>query len=386
MSSDLKYDRETEKAELPASPSGARLAITEDDTPRQLTRIWQELLGVPQVNVDDNYFDLGGDSSLAVQLFSRIEEAFHIKLPLATLFDAPTVGELARILRQEIAASGWSPLVAIQPNGSRLPLFCMHPHGGNVLIYRNLSRHLGLDQPFYGLQSPGMDGSCPPLTAIEEMAALYVREIRKVQPHGPYLLGGYCMGGIIAFEMAQQLQADGERIALLALFDTVNSSEVPEGVRNKTYYTFERATFHMANFLQLSLSGKVTFIQEKAESMRTRIPVWLSLLRGRIRKKDQVPSESWVLGQIWKANFAAVVNYLPLPYRGKVTDFRPTKQYKIYSKPEVKWDRLALGGTEVVVLPVNPPGMLIEPFVAHLAAALTKSIDAALHNCEAQSA
>ena len=141
---------------------------------------------------DQNYFDLGGDSVLAVQLFAQIEKVFNVKLPLATLFEAPTIEELARILRSEVSTSGWSPLVAIQPSGSRPPFFCIHGAGGNVLIYRELSQNLGSDQPFYGLQSQGLDGSCPPLTRIEDMAALYVKAIRRQQPHGPYFVGGYC--------------------------------------------------------------------------------------------------------------------------------------------------------------------------------------------------
>src|SRR5271170_747090 len=112
------------KAEpVPGSLIG-EVAVAEDDTKRQLTRIWQELLGIDSVGVDQNYFDLGGDSSLAVHLFVQIEQVFGVKLPLATLFEAPTIEELARILRSEVRSSGWSPLVAIQPGGSRPPFFC----------------------------------------------------------------------------------------------------------------------------------------------------------------------------------------------------------------------------------------------------------------------
>src|SRR3989449_11755940 len=120
----------------------AQITVAEDDTARQPARIWEERLGVPSIGFDQNYFDLGGDSSLAVQLFAQIEKVFRVKLPLATLFEAPTIEELARILRPETAASGWSSLVTIQPAGSRPHLFCMHPHGGNVFIYRDLSKYL----------------------------------------------------------------------------------------------------------------------------------------------------------------------------------------------------------------------------------------------------
>ena len=188
-----------------------------DVVSKKLTQVWQEILHIDSIAPDQNYLDLGGDSSLAVLLFAKIEEILGIYLPLATLFEAPTIEELSRVLRRDApSTTGWSPLVAIQPSGSRPPFFCIHPHGGNVLIYRDLALRLGLDQPFYGLQCPGLDGTCPPLTKIEDMAALYVKEIRKKQPRGPYFIGGYCMGGTVAYEVAQQIQAQGEQVALLS--------------------------------------------------------------------------------------------------------------------------------------------------------------------------
>jgi thioesterase domain-containing protein/acyl carrier protein len=365
----------------------AQITIAGDNTARQLACIWEEILGVPSIGFDENYFDLGGDSSLAVQLFAQIEKVFRVKLPLATLFEAPTIEELARILRPETAASGWSSLVTIQPAGSRPPLFCMHPHGGNVLIYRDLSRHLGSDQPFYGLQSQGLDGRCPPLTRIEDMAAQYMKEIRAVQPHGPYFLGGYCLGGAIAFEVAQQLRAKGEHTALLALFDTMNWSKVrPPSIWDATYHIGQRSAFHVANFLSLDSESKAHFFSEKVHALRSRLPVWGSMLLSRfpINSREAV-SESRVLGQIWQANEHAHLNYIPQPYPGKVTDFRPLKQYRGLHNPDLKWDRLAEGGEEVVVLPVNAPSMLFEPFVKHLAAALRRSMDGVLFGSRAAS-
>src|SRR5579863_3139139 len=227
-------------------------AAEADDTTKQLVRIWQELLGVDSIGVDQNYFDLGGDSVLAVHLFAEIEKAFNVKLPLATLFEAPTIQELARILSSEVSTSDWSPLVAIQPAGSRPPFFCIHGAGGNVLIYRELSQSLGSDQPFFGLQSQGLDGGCPPLTKIEDMASLYVKAIRRQQSQGPYFLGGYCGGGLIAFEVAQQLRNEGEEIALLALFDTMNPAKIePRSIWGRSYYYCERLFFHAANFMRL---------------------------------------------------------------------------------------------------------------------------------------
>jgi thioesterase domain-containing protein/acyl carrier protein len=358
-----------------------------DETTRELTRIWQELLGLETVNADQNYFDLGGDSSLAVHLFARIEKRFHIKLPLATLFEAPTIEELARVLREhEVesepvedagSVSGWSPLVAIQKQGTRPIFFCMHGAGGNVLIYRELAQHLGADQPFYGLQAQGLDGSRPPLGTIEEMAALYTKEIRRVQPHGPYLIGGYCMGGTLAYEVARQLRESGEAISLLALFDTMNWSNVKlPGFWTKLYHGIERMYFHAANFFRLDGTGKKKFFGEKVEALRNRLPVWKGMLAARFSKGDAATnSQARVLGNIWRANDKAITVYVPRPFAGVVTDFRPMKQYRMFDLPNLKFERLAQGGEQVVNLPVYPAGMLVEPFVQHLATALRGTID-----------
>jgi len=367
-------------AEPVTHPSAPIATGVEDDTARQLARIWQELLGVESIGLDQNYFDLGGDSALAVHLFAQLEKAFGVKLPLATLFEAPTIQELARILRSEVPSSGWSPLVTIQPSGSRAAFFCIHGAGGNVLIYRELSQNLGSDQPFYGLQSQGLDGSCPPLTRIEDMAALYVKAIRRQQAHGPYLVGGYCGGGLIAFELAQQLRSEGEEIALLAMFDTMNFSKIQlPSVWGRTYYDVERLAFHAANFLRLDFEGKASFFSEKMHALKSRLPVWWGMILAKLDKNSpQSISGSRVLGQIWQANDLACQKYVPRPFPGVVTDFRPLKQYRAFDKPDAKWDQLALQGQTIVVLPVYPAGMLLEPFVKHLAVALRQAIDGAI--------
>jgi phthiocerol/phenolphthiocerol synthesis type-I polyketide synthase E len=352
-----------------------------DSTPAaKLIEIWQDLLGVEPIAIDQNYFDLGGDSSLAVHLFARIEKEFQIKLPLATLFEAPTIEELARILSEQTPVSGWSPLVAIQPNGSRPPFFCIHGAGGNVFIYRELARNLGADQPFYGLQAQGLDGSCAPLATIEDMATLYVKEIRKFQARGPYFVGGYCMGGNLAFEVACRLRALGEEVSLLALFDSMNWTDTPlPSVWSKMYHEVERLFFHAANFFRLDSSGKRKFFGEKLEALRNRLPVWRGILLAKFKnKQSKETSESLVLGKIWQANDHACFIYKPQPFPGVVTDFRPMKQYRMLDKSKMRWTHLAQGGEQVVMLPVYPAGMLVEPFVAHLAAALRKSIDAAI--------
>jgi len=350
-----------------------------DSVQERLARIWEATLGVESIAADRNYFDLGGDSSLGVQMFAQIEKVFKVKLPLATLYEAPTIDELARILSGEMESSGWSPLVAIQPSGSRPPFFCFHGAGGNVLNYQKLSQDLGDDQPFYGLQSQGLDGTSPFLTSIEEMAALYVKHIRRVQSSGPYFLGGYCMGGTVAYEAAQQLRAAGETVALLALFDTMNWHKVPLTLWSKSSYTCQQVLFHAASLIHLDFDGQIKFFREKLQVLRNRIPVWQGVLQAAFhRSPGAAKSTARMLGEIWQTNDRACWNYLPQPYPGGIVDFRPSKQYRVFDKPDLKWDGLALGGQRVFVLPVYPAGMLMEPFVKHLAAALRASMDDAI--------
>jgi len=309
----------------------------EDAATANLLRIWQEQLGLESITPDQNFFDLGGDSSLAARMFADIEKVFGVNLPLAILYDAPTVAELARVVLGEVASDGWSPLVTIQPAGSRPALFCMHGAGGTVLMYRDLSRRLGEDQPFYGLQAQGLDGGCAPLTSIEEMASVYVREIQKVQPGGPYFISGYCMGGTVAYEVAQQLQRQGETVALLALFDTMNWHEIPLNLWSKSCYWLQRIIFHGESLLRLDYAGRKKFFKEKVEILKDRLPVWQGRLQAIFgRQANDAVSNSALLARIWQVNDRASWNYVAKPFIGVVTDIRPAKQYWIFDKAQYK--------------------------------------------------
>jgi len=364
----------------PPSPSRLERALPQDETEKELTKIWEDLLRVRPIGLYQNYFELGGNSLLAVRLFAHIEKVFKINLPLSTLIKAPTIAELARILRKRGREENWSPLVEMQSGGSRPKFFCVHGGGGNVLIYRGLSRHLGAGQPFYGLQAQGLDGNQPLLTRIEDMAALYIREIKRTQPRGPYFLGGYCMGGTIALEMAQQLSAQGEEVALLALFDTINWSNLSPGtIRKKIYYEVQRWEFHALNFMLLGFKDKLSFLQSKLGVLRSRLAVWKGMLLGRLTgAQGGSKSQSRLLARIWNTNDQASLDYVARPYPGVITDFRPLKQYARYHEPGIHWDELAGAGQEIITLRVYPAGMLVEPFVKGLAAALRRSIDKAI--------
>ena len=190
-----------------------------DNIETDLAEIWAHVLQINRVSINDNFFDIGGHSLLALRLVAELEKRFNRRLPLSVVFQKGTIKELATLLRSQIAPAT-SALVPLNPAGTRPPLFLVHVGSGNVLCYIDLVRRLGQDQPFYGLQDPTLSGVVPPFSSIEEMAAFYVREMQTVQPKLPYLIGGWSFGGLVAFEMARQLSALGQYPALVAILDS----------------------------------------------------------------------------------------------------------------------------------------------------------------------
>jgi thioesterase domain-containing protein/acyl carrier protein len=186
----------------------------------QLVKIWEELLNVRPISLSDKFFDLGGHSLLALRLAAQIQDQLGRSIPLSAILEGTTIERLANILRNSSTEQRCSPIVHIQPQGSKIPFFCVHPAGGNVFSYAELARQLGQDQPFYGLEEPYLLGSNQLDQSIQEKAAAYIKAMKAVQPEGPYQLGGWSMGGAVAYEMAQQLHCQGEAINLLVLLDT----------------------------------------------------------------------------------------------------------------------------------------------------------------------
>lgn len=187
-----------------------------------LVAIWQDVLGVRQIGLDDNFFELGGHSLLAVELFAAIERSTRgARLPLAAIFEAPTIRQLGRLLRAEGWDAPWGSLVALNTAGSRPPFFAVTAGDGNVVGFGPLARRLGPDQPFYVLQPHGLDGRALLHRSVTSMAATYVKQIRTVAPHGPYLLGGRCFGTLVAYEMTRLLEQAGQTVAVLAAIDSV---------------------------------------------------------------------------------------------------------------------------------------------------------------------
>lgn len=345
-------------------------------TETRLAEIWSKLLKVEAIGVTDNFFELGGQSLKAVALFAQIEKEFGQKLPLATLFNAPTLEALASVLGGEspIIERAWSSLVPIQTKGSKPTLFLVHGAGGNVLLYQALARHLSPDYPLYGLQSQGLDAKTPPLQSLEAMAELYLKEIKAVQPNGPYFLGGYCMGGTIAYEMAQRLQAQGDEVALVAMLDTYNFALMGKNSGPKAIY--QKLKFHLGNFVKLRPTEMWDYVREKIRVARDgELQNWIG---GGVKKSASGSETDVREASVQSVNDAACMAYTPKPYAGALTLFKPQVNYDFYPDPDMGWKDLALEGLHHEELAVNPHAMLVEPYVQDLAQRLKERIERSL--------
>ncbi|HEY0604178.1 MAG TPA: thioesterase domain-containing protein, partial [Herpetosiphonaceae bacterium] len=215
-----KLDRKALPApEARVEPSADRV-LPRTPLEEAIAGVWTRVLGRESIGVHDDFFALGGHSLLVVRVMAELRQQFGRALPLATLLQSPTIAQLAAQLEQSASVPAWSPLVPLQSRGERQPFFCVHPIGGTVFCYADLARALGPDQPFYGLQARGLEVDQHPYRSIPELAADYITAIRQVQPHGPYLLGGWSFGGLVAFEIASQLQRQGEEIRRVVLIDS----------------------------------------------------------------------------------------------------------------------------------------------------------------------
>ena len=355
------------------SDSGNGSVAPRDNLELEMAGIWGQVLGVRSIGVRDNFFDLGGYSLLAVRLFAQIEKRFDKKLPLATLFRAPTIEQLAKLLRQDGWSPSWSSLVAIQPYGSKPPFFCVHAHGGNVLNFNDLARRLGLDQPFYGLQAQGLDGGESKHTSIEEMAADYIEEIRAVQPQGPYFLGGYCFGGKVAFEMAHQLRAQGKEVSLLAMIDAIApgySTKLPWGQRRMV-----QIAFHWRNFETLGTKEKLGYVTAKGKIAAARAGDLMKALAARACLSLGLTLPKALQGAL-KAR-RSLKPYSAKVYLGKMDVFAPTESHSRYFRFEshMGWAGLAGQGLDIHPIPGKVASIITEPSVKVLAEELKSSIE-----------
>lgn len=352
-----------------------------DRLERQLLNIWQGLFESTSIGVQDNFFDLGGDSLHAVRLFVEVEALTGRTFPLSTLFETPTVEQLAVLLRKQGCEVPGSSLIVLKAGTGGPPLFCVPGVGGNILGLRDLARHLDPDQQVYGLQAPGLDGARAPFDCVEDMAAHNIKEILTLQPNGPLLLAGASFGGTVAFEMARQLEIAGHQVALVALFDTFAPGQ--EAALSATSALRLRLNSYILRFLYharrlLSGPDRVSYTRNKARTLRRRIRsrAWQLIYTYYRLRSRSLPK---TLHDVREAGYVASKTYRGNLYKGKVILIRAEAR-SVADSPtlDMGWGRFAQGGVEIRTVPGDHVSMLTRPYVRSLAEQLRECIDKAI--------
>jgi amino acid adenylation domain-containing protein len=331
------------------------LVLPRDLVELALANVWEELLGAHPISVHDNFFELGGHSLLAVTLMARIELRFGRALPLSQLFAGATVAALAHALRgRDDTLPAGSPLVEIQRGESgRTPLFLVHPAGGQVLCYLPLAQALGWEQPVYGLQDPAVYQDSEPRFEVAEMAALYLDTLRGVQPRGPYLLGGWSLGGALAQEMARRLEHGGDEVGLLLLLDSrCGSEEVSEGETLLWFAAQLGVPMSAEELAQAPVADPFLFVLERCQAAG-RLPA------------DLAPGQARRIVQLFSAELAALARHRPGPSRCPTLLVRAAAGVEEEAgrgeDPGLGWRALTGTGTEVVVVPGTHRTLLDAP-------------------------
>ncbi|MBX3316490.1 MAG: amino acid adenylation domain-containing protein [Phycisphaeraceae bacterium] len=327
-----------DRAALP-DPTKLRAGSVSDEpepgsTAAEVVGLFRQVLGRDGIGQDDGFFDLGGHSLLAVKLFALIEDKLKRRLPLATLMAAPTPRELAAVIDADSSDDHRSPLVPVRATGSRTPFFCVHGMDGDVLFLQRLLAVTSPEQPIYGLQARGMDGVETPQATVEEMAATYERAIRQVQPTGPYVIGGYSLGGMIALEIAHRLAQRGESVERLVILDTRVPRVVGQNLAKRTLV--QRLRWHFRNgpveFVRKMYIGVVEVKAYKAFK-RLNLPIPRSLRRLDTRY----------------ANLKAYFTYTPRPWGGKTSMLLATIQEEMFQNMGAfGWEHIAIGGLDLI--------------------------------------
>jgi amino acid adenylation domain-containing protein len=390
---ELTSNGKIDHASLPA-PERTRAGAGDCLAPRTpteelLCEIWAGLLGVKEIGVHDDFYQLGGDSLLSVAMLAEVERETGLRLPIEAMLQVPSVSRLAAFLderRRSRCPASDSPCVEIQPRGSRPRLFLVHGVGGGMLWgYANLARYLGSDQPIYAFKACGPE-RLGEFDTIEKIAVHYVRALRQLQPEGPYALGGYCFGGNVAYEMARLLEQQGQQVSLLAL---MNSSPP-----NSSYYRARWTPVHLYKFLrnlghwvegviQWNRAKRRRFLRWKMQSAKKRAMRWLRPASGRSAVCDvgelldlsAVPDDQ---RSLWESHVRSFDNHQTHSYGGKVVLFR-TRGHPLLGcsyDERCGWGELALGGITVRLLPGLHESLLEEPHVRAVARELKAELDA----------
>jgi thioesterase domain-containing protein/acyl carrier protein len=331
----------------------------------QLTALWQQVLEVSKIGIHDNFFDLGGHSLKAAHLFFLLEQVYGRRLPLAMLFQAPTIAEFASLLSREHWTPPWQSLIAIQPSGDATPIFMVPGVGGNVLIFAQLARLLGPNQPCYALQARGLDGKEAPFTSMPEMANHYIAEIRRIRPNGPYILLGSCTGGLIAYEMAQQLFGQGQPAALV-MMDTWHPSSYHPHYRwpmrfGLPLFMLWRAISTIRSLFHLPIKDWSPFIQHKHERLK-------SLSRSETGNDELFAN--FQVSRVTRSTLQAVARYAIRKYPGRILNIVASKRNVARTVTDTRqvWPEFGGGGSKAVqVAAINSGQLLVTPHVEEVA-------------------
>ena len=367
-----KIDREALCA-YEAAPVPVTTAKTTDALEATLIGIWEDTLNIRPIGLSDNFFDLGGHSVLAARIFAKMEKTLGKSLPLATLFQAPTIATLAAIIRKSEWKPMWSSLVPIRPAGTRPPFFFVHPIGGNVLNFSGFCGHFSPDQPIYGLQARGLNAQEAPHTSVEEMAADYIQNIRGVQPEGPYYIGGFSAGGVVAFEMARQFQAMAQPVGMIALLDTeiltLSQDEVSAGDHLHHWWRMAKVNLRYASRMSL-----LQFIGKKSFNLRMR----RKLFAWAVRERLGLAIDPSVLNAE-EAFLLAFKRYEPKAYYGDATLFRAGDGTE-YLDPNLGWNGIIRGRLDICEVSGDHDTILQEPHIGMLAHLLEHCLERANSN------
>ena len=365
-------------------PENSSVAVASGDVEAVVTGWWKALLGLDSVGLDEDFFDLGGHSLIGVQLFSKIKKTYGVELGLSTLFDARTIRQLAEVINQSIKPSKsepepWSPVVPIQANGSRPPLYLIPGgYGTTVLPFREVSLLLGPDQPVYGFEAlmPAPDEE---EEAIPVRAARFVNEMRAKQPNGPYCLAGWCGGGYVAYEMAQALVAAGQEVAFLGIIECPDPQH-PRTVWKGMLFRTQRAVWRVRHFMKRGPKGIAQWAGER--SLQVLRGVGLASKRA-VAKESEQPDPLSLMDVVDDRAWRNVHRYHPASYPGKSVVLIGKESWKYNgvsrsSDPRLYWCKLSNGGSEVREIPGDHMLMLKTPNSQILATELRLCIDKAL--------
>jgi amino acid adenylation domain-containing protein len=379
-----KIDRKALPAPEHAAVATGFLA-PRDPVEQMLAQIWCKVLKLKRIGVGDNFFELGGHSLLAVRILAEVERLLKRTLPLATFLQTPTIAELADVLRKKDWKPSWSSLVPLHAGGSKPPLFLMHSHGGNVLEYYPLAESMEADQPVYALQARGLDGHIVKDQSFEDMVEAHLTELRSLQPEGPYFLGGYCLGGLLALEAARQLRTLGEEVGLVVLIQTINPTYARFSpdltlLHRAWYRATKRIDLELAYLHHRGGSHILERCRRTWDIALAKTAITFDNWRDEGNGRRRATSMAHTLELLAIEHERARRRYELRPYNGSVLLFRASRQISgLMADSDLGWKDVLTGELAVREVPGHQETMLLEPNVSYLAKELTAQLHAVQH-------